>query len=251
MLLRLTIRTALAGCLCALPIMACAQRPDLTAIVQGMTEAQHHSQDSYSAYELLRRYQVFDADDNQLKTELLARIEFAPPGQKSYTIEKSTGGMGERAIRHALDHEVDLTKSPERIEMTERNYTFTLLGEETIGGERCYVLESHPRRNDSDLLKAKVWVDTDDFHIRKISGHPQKSPSFWVKDLDLTLEYSQVHGMWMHTSTHAAAQIRFGGPFTMVSRDVSLQVTPELAKAEPRRHPRHAILSGAALQGIR
>jgi len=236
----------------ATALHAPAQAPDLPTIVTRMSAAQHEEQAKYGAYQLMRRYQVFDSDDKgKARTELIAKIDFAPPGQKSYTIEKSTGGMGERAIRHALDHEVDLTKSPERVEMTERNYTFSYAGEETIAGERCYVLESHPKRNDSDLLKAKIWVDTDDFHIRRVSGHPQKSPSFWVKDVDLTLEYGQVHGMWMHTSTRAEAQIRFSGPFTLVSRDLSLQVAPQVAKAQSRRQPRHEIFAGSALHGIR
>ncbi|GAC1655804.1 MAG: hypothetical protein NVS9B15_16720 [Acidobacteriaceae bacterium] len=234
--------------------LAWPQSSDLATIVAKMSEVQHRAQDQHQAYELLRRYQVFDKDDQKLKTDLLARIEFAPPEQKSYTIEKSSGGIGERAIRHALDHEMDLTRSPERVEMTERNYSFTLAGEETLKGERCFVLEAHPKRNDHDLLKARIWVDSDDFHIRKIQGHPQKSPSFWVKDIELTLEYSEMSGMWMHTTTRADADIRFSGPFTLISRDLSVHLAPaELAKsAVPRARPlRAAALAGAALHSVR
>jgi len=219
---------------------------DLNTLVQKMTDVQLQVREQYRSYELLRKYQVFTKDEQKPSTEVMARIEYLPPDQKSYAIERSTGGMGERAIRHALDHEMDLTKDPDRIEMTERNYTFTLAGTDDINGRRCWILESHPKRDEKDLLHAKVWVDQQNYRILRIIGHPQKSPSFWVKDIDLELDYGEMGGMWMHTSTRAVAQIRFTGPYTVVSHDVSIQATPMVAKAR-RQHRLPATAVAAAV----
>ncbi|MBV9671039.1 MAG: hypothetical protein JOZ43_08800 [Acidobacteriales bacterium] len=229
---------------------AVAQAPDVATIVQKMTLAQRANQEL--SYELLREYQVFAASDAQPRTEVLARIDFAPPGQKTYTIERSTGGMGERAVRHALDHEMDLTKDPERIELTERNYNFSYVSEDTLAGHQCFVLAARPKRNDRDLLIASIWVDAQNYRIRRIQGHPQKSPSFWIKSLELTLNYDERHGMWMQTSTHAQADVRFSGPFTLLSQDLSVHLTPAVASSRNRsRNVRTAMLAGAALHGVK
>ena len=220
---------------------------DLKTIVQKMTEAQQEVREQYRSYELTRRYEIFDKDKVKPSTEVTARIDYLPPDQKKYAIEKSTGGMGERAIRHALDHEMDLTKSPEKIEMTERNYTFSLLGETQMNGHKCWLLESHPKRDEKDLLNAKVWVDEDSYRVMRIAGHPQKSPSFWVKDIDLTLEYGEMGGMWMHTATRAVADVRFTGAYTVVSHDVNIRSTPMVAKARPRHGARNAAALAAVI----
>lgn len=223
--------------------------PDLANIVSRMSVVQREVMESYREYELMRRYELFGSGDQQPRTEVLAKINYTPPGQKSYHIEQSTGGMGERAIRHALDREVDLTKDPERVEMTQRNYTFTFDGTEDLRGVRCYVLETHPKHGDRDLLKAKVWVDASSFHILKIQGHPQKSPSFWVKDVDLTLEYGELGGMWMHITTKADADVRFSGPFKLLARNVSIHSAATMARVQPARHKRGpvAAIAGAAI----
>ncbi|MEO8725782.1 MAG: outer membrane lipoprotein-sorting protein [Acidobacteriaceae bacterium] len=234
-----------------------ASNVDLAAIVGRMSQVQHDVIADQRGYELVRRYQIFNnADSNRdgvpdkqrPQTELLARIEYAPPNQTRYEIERSTGGMGERVIRHALDHEVQLTKAPEQMEMTSRNYNFSLIGSAEYRGQNCYILESHPKRDDHNLLQSKVWVDAKTFRVLKIHGHPQKSPSFWVKDLDLTLEYSEMEGMWMHTSTQASADLRFGGPFTVRAQAMSVVPSPvTVAKEHARTIRARAVAAGALL----
>ncbi len=167
----------------AAPAAVSGQSPDLAAIVAHMSRVERQAMDDQRAYELTRKYQIFEKDNTVPHTEVLAHIEFTPPGEKSYAIEQSTGGMGERAIRHALDREVDLTRNPDRAAMTERNYSFTLAGEADLDGHHCWVLGSHPKRDDKDLLKADLWVDQDSYRILRIVGSPQKTPSFWVKDI--------------------------------------------------------------------
>ena len=39
--------------------------------------------------------------------------------------------------------------------LTERNYTFGLVGEEQLDGRNCYVLSIEPRRESKDLIRGK------------------------------------------------------------------------------------------------
>lgn len=231
----------------AAPAEFAGQTPDVATIVAHMSRVELQAMSDQRAYELTRKYQIFEKDQAVPRTEVLARIDFVPPGEKKYEIAESTGGMGERAIRHALDREVDLTRNPERAEMTERNYSFTLAGEAELNGRRCWILESHPKRDDKDLLKAKLWVDEETYLILRIAGHPQKNPSFWVKDIHVVMDYGEISGMWMHTATRAEADIRFTGQFTVVSHDLSLQAEPMVVNAAARR-PRHS--NTPALVGV-
>jgi hypothetical protein len=215
------------------PLHLCAQVPDLNTIVARMEAADRLVFAQQRSYELTRQYQLFGKESEKPRTEVLAKIAFDPPGQKSYEIQRSTGGMGERAIRHALDHEMALTRDPGPAAVDRQNYQFSFEGEEIYRGRRCYVLGLHPKRNERDLLNGKAWVDAETYRISKIEGSPTKNPSFWVKKLQLTIEYAEITGIWLHATT-ANADIRFGGPVTLVSRNLTVQAAPVQAANRQR-----------------
>jgi hypothetical protein len=241
---RLAVVAGLLLCSTAL----CAQTPDASDIVARMQRAEREV--APQAYQSLRRYEVFRRDGEHARTEILAKVDYVPPGQKSYEIKSSTGGMGERAIRHALDHEVDLTREPEKVEINERNYDFVLLGSDDCEWvhRECYLLQATPKRSDQDLLKSKVWVDAETYRIMRVQGSPAKSPSFWIKDLDLTIDFGEVGGVWTRTVTRAEAQVRFSGAYTVLAHTISMQPDNVVAaKRAPKRH-RAAVLAASAIR---
>jgi hypothetical protein len=46
-----------------------------------------------------------------------------------------------------------------------------------------------------------------------------------VKDVHLVLEFGEIAGMWMQTQTLALAHLRFGGEYTITSRDLGYDVS--------------------------
>ncbi|HXF13146.1 MAG TPA: hypothetical protein VN517_08325 [Terriglobales bacterium] len=42
----------------------------------------------------------------------------------------------------------------------------------------------------------QVITEAKTYHIRQIFGVPVKSPSFWIKDLHITVQFAAVNGMW-------------------------------------------------------
>ena len=122
--------------------------------------------------------------------------------------------------------------------------TSSLLGEETLDGQRCFVLSMDPRREEKDLLRGKLWVDAETYNIRRVEGTPAKNPSWWLHDLHIFMSFAEVDGMWLRTFTHAVANVRFKGKYVMESRDLEYRFTRQTA-SRVRRNP--AILAGSAI----
>jgi hypothetical protein len=223
-----------AGALSAEQASAAAGHPDLPTLVRRITEAQLDNGNRVKPYSVTREYKVFGADAVRPRTEVVAKVNFLPPNVKSYDIDQSTGGMGEKIVRHILDHEVDATRDPRTLMVNEQNYGFAFEGEDTLDGNRCYRLTIAPKHDRKDLLKATIWVDKNSFHIVRMEGEPAKSPSFWVKDVHLVLEFDEVAGMWLQTETHAMAHLRFGGEYKITSQDIGYDVSrPVAASVRP------------------
>jgi hypothetical protein len=71
-----------------------------------------------------------------------------------------------------------------------------ILRQEDFGVVPEYVLAIVPKRKDN-LLRGQIWVNAGTFHIRRIDRVPAKSPSFWIKDIRITLQYAVLNRMWV------------------------------------------------------
>ena len=203
--------------------------PDLPTIIRHISEAQAQNHSRNVPYTVTREYKVFGGNTERPRTEVVAKINFLPPNVKTYDIDQSTGGMGEKVIRHILDHEVDAARDPRMMSVNEQNYRFDYDGEEPVGALGCYRLTIAPKHDRKDLLNATIWVDKNSYRIVRMEGEPVKSPSFWVKDVHLILDFGEVAGMWMQTEVHALAHLRFGGEYKIVSQDLDYDVARSVA----------------------
>jgi len=216
-----------------------SSHPDIATLVRRIIEAQLDNHERAKPYSVTREYKLFGSDSNRPRTEVLAQINFLPPNVKSYGIDQSTGGMGEKVVRRILDHEVDATRDPKLMMINDANYEFAFAGSGSIGRVPCYKLEITPKRERKELLNAVIWVDKDSYRILRIEGEPSKSPSFWVKDVHVVLQFAEVAGMWLQTTTEAMARMRLGGEYKIVSHDVNYDVAQTVAtNTTPTRPPR-------------
>ena len=224
-----------------------SEQPDLATLVKNITDAQLQNRERVKAYSVTREYKVFGNDAAQPRTDVVAKVNFLPPNVKSYDIDQSTGGMGEKVVRHILDHEIDAARNPNPMMVNEQNYRFEYVDEETLDSNPCYKLRITPKHERKDLLKATVWVDKSSYHILRIEGDPAKSPSFWVKDVHLVLEFGEVAGMWLQTETQALAHLRFGGEYKITSQDLGYDVSHTVAaNTAPMLRHRHSSFAMAA-----
>lgn len=211
--------------------LSLAQRPvtpDLQTIVDRMMAVRRQNHDRTRAYTVKRDYQLFDKQ-SQPKAQVVADITYLPPDQKQYRIESSSGGMGEKVLRDILAKETESSKEAQRKEISPENYDFKLLGEEMLNGHRCFVLSMQPKRQEKDMLKGKLWVDAETYNMYRIEGQLVKSPSWWVRDLYILMSFACIDGIWLHTATHAVADVRFKGKYVMDSHDVQYTPAPQSA----------------------
>jgi outer membrane lipoprotein-sorting protein len=216
----------------ALSSFASAQQPDVNGIVEKMVQAQAANRERLKAYMLTRTYQVFGGNEEKAKSTVTAEVSYVPPQQKDFKIQQSTGGMAERVVRKALEHEVKMTKDPQVGEITPQNYNFEYVGTQAIWGNNCFVFEIKPKRDSKELLKGRVWIDAERFLIRRVEGKPAKDPSWWVNDVRVTVTYDEVAGMWMQTGTDARAKVRFAGTYRLVSKDNEVRTAQSVAGAK-------------------
>src|SRR5438128_2496207 len=89
---------------------AAAQPLDLGILIQRIADAQLENHSRSVPYSVTREYKVFTAEADRLRSQVVAKVNFLPPNVKSYDIDQTTGGMGDKVVRRILDHEVDATR---------------------------------------------------------------------------------------------------------------------------------------------
>ena len=215
-----------------------------------MEQAQAESHTRMLPYSLTREYKFFGDDQQHAKSQVLAKVDFAPPNEKNYTIEQSSGsGQGEKIARKILDHEKQMTRGDSTSGALNRdNYDFEYLRSEPMNGRRAYVLQLTPKHSDKNLIKGLAWVDAETFHPLKIEGEPAKSPSWWVKNLKLSLTFGRVGDMWLQTGTQAVANVRLLGQHTMIARDVNYELPVQVAQVMV---PKPLIPSSSQLSAVK
>jgi hypothetical protein len=195
--------------------------PDLNLILQGLEDVQHQDPAQSRPYEVTREYKVFRGYDRQPTSEVMAQINFAPPDMKTYKITQARGNSrGEKIVRELLDRETESVKKRRGSEISRTNYDFVFLRQEDFGVAPEYVLRIVPKRKDKYLLRGQIWVDASTFHIRRIEGVPAKSPSFWIKEIHITLQYAELNGMWIPVSFDAIATVRLLGQYTLAGLNI-------------------------------
>lgn len=223
--------------------------PTVETIVSRMAQARAGNRARFRPYIVTRDYQLFGKERHRTQSQVIADVAFVPPDVKHYTILQSNGtGLGERLVRRMLEGEVEITKDYGATDMSPANYAFRYLREEGLNGAGCYVLELLPRRKDKNLLSGTIWVDRDTYLIRRAEGQPAKSPSWWVRDVRITLLFSEVSGMWLQTASNSTANVRLLGPHSIASRDTKYVLNELVASQHP---PAQAVWRGALIDSPR
>jgi len=225
----------------ALPHLSSAQAvpaktaPSLDSIIAHLREAADQNRMRWSSYRLVREYQMFHERNTAPMAQVKAELDYDPNGNSGYQILESKGNdRGSKIVSKLLDGEANGWSKCNRphppYAISRDNYDFSFLGTESLDGHQTYVIALHPRRKDSGLIDGKAWVDTESFLIRKIAGQEAKSPSWWVRNVTLTLTFGNFGGMWLQTMSQAVADIRLIGEYTMVGRAVGVE-TSEMARS--------------------
>lgn len=138
-------------------------------------------------------------------------------------------------VRELLDRETESAKKGHSSEISRTNYDFVFLRRENFGVVPEYVLGIIPKRKNKYLLRGQLWVDASTFRIRRIEGVPVKSPSFWIKNVHITVQFAQLGGMWVPVSFDAIAAVRFLGHYTLTGLNIQSSESLSTAPNSPVR----------------
>jgi hypothetical protein len=217
--------------------------PDVNTIVTRM-QAAMAGRNHDRAYSVTREYRLVPEDPSKA-SRVVAEVNSLPSGKKDYTIKEGSG-QAESVVKKVLDHETEAPNQHAVSEISAASYDFMLTGMDNIDGHRCYVLQLNPKREGKEILKGQVWVDAENYLVRQVAGTPTKSPSWWIKDVQVKLHYADIQGVWLQDSSEAVAQVRLVGKHTLTQRALNVRAEvavasrakPEQAEGTRKRHRR-------------
>jgi hypothetical protein len=165
-------------------------------------------------YTALRTYQVVDLK-GKVHAEEIGQMEYRAPDQKRFAVTSEKGSaLVRRLALHALiASEIETTAGKQHHDsaISPANYTLDLLGEQQVGPYHCFVAQAIPRRSDKYLFEGKVWIDTDDYAVVRIEGHPAKKLSFWIQRADFVRQYQKIDNFWLPQRDMTFVDVRLYG----------------------------------------
>jgi outer membrane lipoprotein-sorting protein len=165
-------------------------------------------------YSAVRVYEIKDLSGN-IKASKTVRMEYVAPDTKKFASIKEDGSVVVRDLvfDRLMETEAATAGGHERRDssITPANYTFHLIGQEDVGAHHCYVVEALPKREDKYLFRGQIWIDSTDFAVVRIAGHPAKRPSFWVTRADFVRQFEKVGDFWLPSRDETSVDVRFYG----------------------------------------
>jgi hypothetical protein len=200
--------------------------PNLNSILDSLERTGEQNPALAEPHEVMREYKVFHGDDPKPISDVTTQITFTPPDVKTFKITDAQGSAtGKKIVSAILEQEVASAKEGHQRDISRANYNFVFLREQNFGVVPEYVLHVIPKRREKGLLVGDIWVDAKTYRVRQIMGVPLKTPSFWVKDLHITVQFAAVNQMWLPVFVDAIATVRFLGIYTLSGLDLAPPVS--------------------------
>lgn len=214
--------------------------PKLSAdeVISSLLENNRLREGRLRQYSVTRTYQVTNPSGG-LVARTIASMEFRAPASKVFTTHSEEGSWVARRLvfRRLMESEAEAAAGRARQESVvgPGNYTFTLLGEEDVGGFHCIVVNAVPRRRDKYLFEGKVWIDSEDRAVVRIVGEPAKSPSFWIKHVNFVRQYQKIGEFWLPERDESENELKIHGKRILTIEHRDYRVNGVEAKGDQSR----------------
>jgi hypothetical protein len=201
-------------------LLAAVAAPALMATEPAAPEAAEQSMQQFlsqgetqPAYRATRRLEARNGDNAGW---LEAVTEYSPTTGFKYTIvaEGGSGSIRNRVLRAVLDgeREVMAKDGPGKSALAPCNYAFQAAG---IDAEGLANVQLQPKRKEPVLVHGTMFLRPVDGELVRVKGRLAKSPSFWVKSVDVVRTYERVGGAVMPVMLETTAQVRMFGTATL------------------------------------
>jgi hypothetical protein len=160
---------------------------------------------------------------------LEAWTEFAPGRGLTYDVVREGGHeyVRNKVLRNLLSSEQELLArgQPLRAAFVPKNYEFAD-GGVTENGLQRIVLK--PARKSDGIVNGSMLFDAEAGSLVRLEGRLLKSPSFWIRDVDVTWKYVSISGHDLPIEMISAGRVRLFGrsSFKMVYDYVTVDGRP-------------------------
>ena len=138
---------------------------------------------------------------------------------KTYKVLSRSGPsvLQNRVLDRMLYDESEMSRGRVREQaiITSANYNMRLMGQESVGGILCDIIELNPKRKSPYVLKGRMWVTAADTMLIKIEGRPPASASFFAGRPEIVREYKRLDGFAVAYHSHAVSESFFFGQSTV------------------------------------
>jgi hypothetical protein len=170
------------------------------------------------AYQAVRRLEASSSKLNE-SAWMEAFTEYDRLGGFRYRIMDQGGSnrIRNRVLKPVLEAERENSTQAEwhKGAINRDNYDFDLDGRTDEG---MIKLQLNPRRRDTRLVDGAAWLSAQSGTLVRLQGRLSKSPSFWVRWVDVTRHYTLIHGAMMPFAMESIADVRFAGVSTFSMR---------------------------------
>jgi hypothetical protein len=144
------------------------------------------------------------------------RTEYTPPTVFRYQViaEGGSGFIRDKILRGVLDAERNAIAQGDtgRSSIAPENYEFEPSGVDPDGLARVLL---SPRRKERFLVAGAMFLQPAEGALVRVQGRLAKSPSFWVKNVDIVRSYERIAGSDLPVALESKADVRFFGPATL------------------------------------
>ena len=199
-------------------------------------------------YSALRTYAVTDLN-GKVRAKETVRMDYVAPDRKTFVTiaEEGSSVVRHLVLKRLMETEASAAAGQDRRDssITPANYIFRLLGEEDLGPHHCFVVEALPQRRDKYLFEGKIWIESQDFAVVRITGHPAKNPSFWIKRADFVRQYEKIGDFWLPAMDQTFVEVRLYGKKILSIEHHIDRVNGVTPAAPAAQHARASTLSGS------
>jgi hypothetical protein len=166
------------------------------------------------AYQARRR---LEASTPKLKESawMEAVTDYDPAVGLTYSIVAQGGSerIRRRVLKAVLEAEQENFTGSEwrKGNLSHANYTFDFSGH---AGDGMLKMQLTPRRRDTRLVFGSALLTAQSGNLIRVEGRLSKSPSFWVRWVNVSRSYSPVGGSMMPISVESTADVRMAGMST-------------------------------------
>jgi hypothetical protein len=169
--------------------------------------------DTQPTYRAARR---LEAENGGRKGWIEAITEYSPQTGFRYEITAEGGSsyIRSKVLKAVLDGEREVIAQGEtaRSSLDLMNYRFQPNGIDLEGHASVLLW---PRRKERVLVSGMMALNASDGALVRLQGRLAKSPSFWVKNVDIVRSYERIDGKVVPVTLETKAQVRFLGEATL------------------------------------